>query len=297
MNLKVVAFNVLAPCWASPQYYPASSVSKLDRVYRRGKIIELLKQSVSSGASIIALQEVQIDEYQYFYDALKSLFVGSLSLHDDDYWSSWITSDPPFGKNGNALFLRKDVFTNIQFIDKPLTDDGNHCVYATAQDKLKVRNFRIASIHLDSDNSNKRNNELTSIFSAMPIQANTVDIVAGDFNAALSSGNLSNLMRQYSFYNALDVAGIAEQTHPFTSSYNRNTNWGPIDNIAYRNAAIGGKSSVSNDGMPSIDNGVIDFNVWKLYPSGATYEAERINKNFDNCGSDHFPVTSTLFIK
>jgi len=296
-NVKVISFNVLAPCWASPQYYPASSVSKLPKGYRRGRIINFLKQAVSSGASIIALQEVQLEEYPYFYDELKSLFAGSLSLHDDNYWSSWITSDPPFGRNGNALFLRKDIFTNLQFTDKPLTNDGNHCVYATAQDILTKHNFRIASIHLDADNSNKRNNELNAIFSAMPPLVNTVDIVAGDFNAALSSGNLSNLMRQHSFYNALDVAGIPEQTHPFTTSYNRNTNWGPIDHIAYRNAAIGGKIAVSNDGMPAIDNGVMDFNVWKLYPSGATYEAERINKNFDNCGSDHFPVTSTLFIK
>ena len=296
-NIKVLTFNVLAPCWASPQYYPASSLPKLERVYRRNRIIAFLNQAVSSGVGIIALQEVQIDEYPYYYSALKTLFEGFNSYHDDQYWSSWITTDPPFARNGNALFLRRDLFANWQFSDKALSDGGNHCVYATAQDKILGRNFRIASIHLDSDNSSRRNNELTALFSSLPVQSNTVDIVAGDFNAALSSGNLSNLMKQHAFYNALDVANIAEQTHPFTTSYNRNTNWGPIDHIAYRNASIGGRISATNDGMPTIDNGVVDFNVWKTYPSGATYEAERINKNFDNCGSDHFPVVSTLFIK
>lgn len=296
-NIKVLTFNVLAPCWASPQYYPASSLSKLEKTYRRARIISFLNQAVASGVAVIALQEVQIDEYPYYYNALKTLFEGFMSFHDDQYWTSWITADPPFARNGNALFLRRDLFTNWQFFDKPLTDDGNHCVYATAQDKLLGRNFRIASIHLDSDNSNRRNNELTALFALLPAQSNAVDIVAGDFNAALSSGNLSNLIKQNAFFNALDVANIAEQTHPFTTSYNRNTNWGPIDHIAFRNANIRGRVSASNDGMPAIDNGVVDFNVWKTYPSGATYEAERINKNFDNCGSDHFPVVSTLFIK
>jgi endonuclease/exonuclease/phosphatase family metal-dependent hydrolase len=297
LNLKVVTFNVLAPCWASPTYYPAGSVSKLERIYRRNRIISFLNQSISSGAAVIALQEVQIDEYPFFYEALKTLYEGSISFHNDSYWASWITPDPPFARNGNALFLRKDIFTNVQFSDKPLSDDGNHCVYATAQSRSNAQNFRIASIHLDADNSSRRNNELSALFAILPYQAATVDIVAGDFNAALSSGNLSNLMRQHSFYNALDVAGIPEQTHPFTTSYNRNTNWGPIDHIAYRNASIGGKVSATNDGMPTIDNGVIDFNVWKQFPSGATFESNRISKNFDNCGSDHFPVISTLMVK
>lgn len=297
LNLKVLTFNVLAPCWASPTYYPAGSVSKLERMYRRNRIISFLNQAVASGVAVIALQEVQIDEYPFFYDALKTLFEGSMSFHNDSYWSSWITADPPFARNGNALFLRKDIFTNIQFSDKPLSDDGNHCVYATAQNKVNAMKFRIASMHLDADNSSRRNNELSALFGILPNQVNTVDIVAGDFNAALSSGNLSNLMRQNAFFNALDVAGIAEQTHPFTTSYNRNTNWGPIDHIAYRSAAIAGKASPTNDGMPTIDNGVVDFNVWKQYPSGATYETERISKNFDNCGSDHFPVIATLMVK
>jgi len=297
LNLKVVTFNVLAPCWASPAYYPARSVSKLEKTYRRNRIISFLNQAVSSGAAVIALQEVQIDEYPFFSEALKTLFEGSMSFHKDSYWASWITPDPPFARNGNALFLRKGIFTNIQFSDKALTDDGNHCVYATAQNRLNAKNFRIASIHLDADNSSRRNNELNAMFELLPYQASTVDIVAGDFNAALSSGNLSNLMRQYSFYNALDVVGIPEQTHPFTTSYNSNTNWGPIDHITFRNAIIGGKVSASNDGMPTLDNGVIDFSVWKQFPSGATFESDRISKNFDNCGSDHFPVTSTLIIK
>lgn len=297
LNLKVLTFNVLAPCWASPTYYPAGAVSKLDRIYRRNRIVPFLNQAVSSGAAVIALQEVQIDEYPFFYEALKTLYEGSVSYHKDSYWSSWITTDPPFARNGNALFLRKDIFTNIQFSDRQLTLDGNHCVFATAKNSVNAQNFRIASIHLDADNSSRRSNELNALFAMLPYQASTVDIVAGDFNAALSNGNLSNLMRQYSFFNALDVAGIPEQTHPFTTSYNRNSNWGPIDHIAYRNATIGGKVSATNDGMPTIDNGVVDFNVWRLHPSGATFESNRISKNFDNCGSDHFPVVSTLMVK
>lgn len=296
-KIKVATFNVLAPCWASPKYYPVSSLPKLDRVYRRARIISFINQAVASGVSVIALQEVQIDEYPFFYDALKRNFEGGISLHDDNYWSTWITTNPPFARNGNALFLRKDVFDQITFSDRALSNEGNHCVLATARERTTLRNLRIASIHLDSDNSSRRNNELTALLGLLPPVANTVDIVAGDYNAALSSGNLSNLMKTSNFLNALDVLGIAEQTHPFTTSYNRNTNWGPIDHIAYRNTAVTGKSSVTNDGSPAIENGVVDFNVWKLYPSGSTFEARRIDKNFDNCGSDHFPVFASFLIK
>mmetsp|Transcript_18558 Transcript_18558/g.26319 ORF Transcript_18558/g.26319 Transcript_18558/m.26319 type:complete len:326 (+) Transcript_18558:95-1072(+) len=296
-NITVVSFNVLAPCWASSTYYPASSVSKLDRVYRRGRIINYLNQAVASGASVIALQEVQIDEYPYFLNALKASFDGNYSLHDDNYWASWITTDPPFARNGNALFLKRDVFDQITFSDRALSNEGNHCVLATAREKTTLRSLRIASVHLDSDNSSRRNNELTSLMNQLPAQANVIDILAGDYNAALSSGNLANVIKVNNFLNALDVLGIAEQTHPFTSSYNRNTNWGPIDHIAYRNCKVTGNASVSNDGSPVIENGVVDFSVWKLYPSGSTYEAQRISQNFDNCGSDHFPVKATLLIQ
>lgn len=295
-NIKVVTLNVLAPCWASPTEYPAACQPKLDRVFRRDKIIGFLTQVMNAGAGIIALQEVQIDEYPYFYNAVKSLYEGSLSLHDDNYWSSYITIDPPFARNGNALFLRKELFQNITFLDKPLTNDGNHCVYATAQIKATGSNVRLASVHLDTDNAN-RDNELSAIFNFLPNQLQYTDIIAGDFNASASSGSLSNLIKQNSFLNALDVEGIEEQTHPFTVSYNRNTIWGPIDHVLFRNASVTGKATTANDGMPTVDNGVIDFSVWKQYPSGATYEAQRINKNFDNCGADHFPVIATLSIK
>jgi len=208
-----------------------------------------------------------------------------------------ITIGPVVLRINISLNLDLTKSTSTPTFWQPLSIDGNHCVIATAREKSTQRSLRIASIHLDSDNSGRRNNELSALLSLVPAESNTVDIIAGDFNAALSSGNLSNLIRSNNFLNALDVLGIQEQTPPFTSSYNRNTNWGPIDHITFRNASITGKSSVSNDGSPAIDNGVVDFNVWKTYPSGSTYEAQRIDKNFENCGSDHFPVFASILIK
>ena len=109
-SINVITFNILAPCWASPSYYPATTLSYLDRGYRRGQIINFLLSQPQ--ADVITLQEVTQIEFGFISNKLKN-YTGFMSFHAPTYWSNWITEDPPWEPNGNAIFLKKSRFKNI----------------------------------------------------------------------------------------------------------------------------------------------------------------------------------------
>jgi mRNA deadenylase 3'-5' endonuclease subunit Ccr4 len=68
-EIRVVAFNVLAPSWAYPGLYPAAAAPFLDRVLRRGHIIDFMRSRAAS-TDIFALQETTTAEFAYFKAAM-----------------------------------------------------------------------------------------------------------------------------------------------------------------------------------------------------------------------------------
>lgn len=277
-QIRVISFNVLSPCWAHPSYYPASSALLLNRVSRRDAIINFLKSNQSS-VDVIALQEVAQVEFNYFKDALKQTYVGFQANHDPNYWSSWITVNPAWELNGNAIFVKKDIFSNVVFRDFPASLSGNHAALFTGSIKNAVgKNVRIASVHLDSDYPYNRNRELNAVLDLWPAASNTVDIIAGDFNTESDATNIQADIRRANYYDVLEVLGAAKQTHPWDSKYYGADNWGIIDHIISRNTS-------------PLDGRVNDFNLFQLYPNN---EEMRINKNLQLSGSDHFPIIGTV---
>lgn len=277
-QLKVITFNILAPCWASPSYYPASASIYLDRVYRRTKIINFLKSRPT--ADIISLQEVTVVEYGYIRDALKKDYISFQSLHDPTYWSNWITENPPWESNGNAVFLKKSRFTNINFQDIALTDDGNHAVYIQATDINTNKKIRIAGIHLDSDRSYNRERELKALFALMLPLNDVMDVVAGDFNIDINYNNLQQDIVHNQFLNVLSELGVNQITSPYSSTYYAHAKFGVIDNIIVRN------------GLP-IDGNVNSNGLFELYPDPKD-EDPRVTANMQITGSDHFSVEGTV---
>lgn len=277
-QIKVLTFNILAPCWASPDYYPATAGAYLDRVYRRGKIINFLKSKPT--VDVISLQEVTQVEYGFIKDALKKDYISFQSLHSPTYWTDWITANPPWEPNGNAVFLKKSRFTGIVFQDIALSDSGNHAVYAQAKDVNTNKKVRIAGIHLDSDHSYNRERELKALFAIMTPLAGVTDIVAGDFNIDISYTSLQQDIVKANFINVLAALGINEVTSPYSSTYYAHAKFGVIDNIIVRNGQ-------------ALDGAVISNGLFQLYPATKD-EDPRVTLNMQITGSDHFAVEGTL---
>lgn len=277
-QIKIVNFNILAPCWASPDYYPASAGPYLDRVYRRAKIINFLNSRPT--ADVIALQEVTTQEFGFIKNALKKNYVAYQSLHSPSYWSNWITENPPWEPNGNALLIKKSRFSSVVFQDVALSDSGNHASYITAVDNNTNRKVRLVSIHLDSDYPYNREREFSALLALMPERSDTTDIIAGDFNTELGNTNLQQNIVKAHFKNVLSALGIFDVTSPYSSTYYGHAVFGVIDNILVRN------------GQP-LDGMVVNNGLFQLYPNTKDEDA-RVTANMQITGSDHFAVEATV---
>lgn len=288
VQIKTVAFNVLAPCWASPAYYPAQCAASLDANARRSLVIQTLKAMPE--VDFYTLQETQIDQNPLLHAGLGTRSYSYFAAyHDDNYWSSWITADPPFARNGVALAVNNAKYDTCRFSALPL-GTGNQAVVAICRHKTLNRFVRIASVHLDSDYSGRRGKEARALadwFTAS--SGNYIDIIAGDFNADTNSGVIQQRIMAAGFKDVLREVGIAENTHPWTSSYNGNSMYGNIDHVVARGRGVtytGGR--------------VYHNNLWSTYPvlagSGEPNESMRICANLQLTGSDHFPVHGTISV-
>lgn len=274
--VSVMTFNVLAPIWAAPIYYPSTlDAALLGQQYRRARITALL-QSAAPTTDAFCLQEVQASEFTAFAAALGTKFEGAMSANAPTYWSNWLTPGLPWQPNGTAIFVKRATLTKTSLRDIALTTDGNHAVLFEGSLRATGRRVRIGSVHLDSDRGNNRVAEANALVAALPAVRGSLDIVCGDFNEDAATGSVSGLLAHEGYSDVLASLGNRESTHPWTSTYNRATMWGIIDHIVER-----GGTPMAGD--------VLDGGVWSI-----SDEVARIEQNLRNVGSDHFPVTGTV---
>lgn len=275
-RLSVVSFNVLAPVWAAPQWYPAEmDASLLDAGYRRVRIAAFLASRAPT-TDVFCLQEVQESELPAFLDALGGEFTGVMAHNDPAWWSNWLVPEIPWAPNGTAVIVRRRAFSGLAFRDLALSGDGNHAALLEAVHRATGRRLRAASIHLDSDVQANRLREARSLVDQLPAAAGTTDIVCGAVNEDAVTGAVSNVLEPAGFADALAAVGNREPTHPWSSTYNGAPRWAIIDHVVVR-----GARPLSGD--------VLDFGAWTIAD-----EVPRIEANFRNTGSDHFPITSTV---
>ena len=271
-QLGMVTFNVLAPVWAAPDWYPPDmDMSLLDAGYRRARITSFLS-SRAANTDIFCLQEVQESEFPAFLAALGGGFTGAMSHNDRDWWSNWVVPEIPWAPNGTAIIVRRQAFSNLAVRDVPLSGDGNHGEIVEGVHRATGRRFRAASIHLDSDVEANRGREARALMAELPPAGGTTDVVCGDFNEDAVTGTAGGVMRRAGFVDVLDAVGNREPTHPWSSSYNGATRWAIIDHLIVR-----GARPESGD--------VLDFGALSIAD-----ELTRIEANFRTTGSDHFPV-------
>lgn len=271
-TVGLLTFNVLAPVWASPVWYPdGMDATLLDAATRRARIGALLAAHADQ-TDVACLQEVQESEFPSMLAALGGGFTGAMSHNDRDWWSNWVVPEIPWAPNGTALVVRRQAFSGVAVRDVPLTGDGNHAVLMTGVHRATGRPVRAISVHLDSDIQANRTREAREVARLLPPAAGTADIVCGDLNEDSITGAAGNVLQRAGFADVLASVGIREPTHPWSSTYNGATRWAIIDHLLVRGAA-----PVSGD--------VLDFGVWAIED-----EVARIEANFVNTGSDHFPV-------
>src|SRR5918996_1983834 len=125
-ELSMVTFNVLAPIWAAPVWYPPEmDPALLDADYRRERITAVLS-SRAADTDIFCLQEVQESELPAFLAAVGQGFTGVMAHNDRDWWSNWLVPELPLAPQGTAIIVRRQAFSNLMFRDVPLSGDGNH---------------------------------------------------------------------------------------------------------------------------------------------------------------------------
>jgi endonuclease/exonuclease/phosphatase family metal-dependent hydrolase len=274
--LNVITFNVLAPQWAAPVWYPERmDASLLDREFRRARITAFLRQ-VRDRTDVFCLQEVAESEFPHLLAALGPAFEGLMARNARDYWSSWIVPGLPWEPNGPAIVVRTSRLADRRFHDHALSDSGNHGALLEARDALSGAPVRLWSIHLDSDSNANRRRELGAALALTPAYPGYRDVICGDINEDTVTGTAAGLFKRDGFIDALATLGNREATHPFSSSYNNSARWAIIDHILVRNAT-------------PVAGNVFDFGTWMIGE-----QVSRIEENFRQCGSDHFPVGATI---
>jgi endonuclease/exonuclease/phosphatase family metal-dependent hydrolase len=274
-TLRVVAFNVLAPPWADPAYYPTTAAHLLDRTYRRGRIIRFLRSQATT-TDVFALQETTPTELAAFAAAMPG-FTAFQANHRPDYWSNWITPANPWEPNGVALLVKTRRFTSVSFRDVALTTDGNHAAMMTARSATTGLPVRAISVHFDADSARNRQREFEAALAHLPPLAGAFDVVAGDFNTDTDTGNFHIALAKAGFADVLGALGLATYTSPWTDTYYAHGQWGVMDHIIVRGAS------------PTA-GAVFNFDQFVKYPDD---QDARIVQNFIDCGSDHYPVAAT----
>jgi endonuclease/exonuclease/phosphatase family metal-dependent hydrolase len=277
--IDVVSFNVLAPIWAGPQWYPDDlDPAVLDADGRREAVVSYLR-GVRDDADLVCLQEVQESEFGAYSAALGAAFEGAMADNDPNFWADWLT-DVAWQPNGTAVFVRSTAITldDDGIRDVPLAGTGNHAAVAIGEMSDSGAPVRIASVHLDSDSQVNRLREVDSLFDEMPAETGSTDIVCGDINEGTSIGALQGRFGRAGFVDVLAADGTEEPTHPFRDSYNRSPRWGVIDHVLVR------------DGHP-VSGRVVDGGVWTIEDN-----TERIAEALRLFGSDHFPIEATVAV-
>jgi len=290
-NVKIAAFNVLAPCWASPSYYPTTCAPLLAPWQTRINRCTTFVKKTFLDVDVITFQETEATINPTLAAALGNGFQVYHAFHDDDYWSKWVTTDPPFARNGVSIGVSKTKYDQMSFKDIAL-GTGCHAGVVTCRHITVNRWFRFVSCHFDSDSGGRRGKEAQTLVETLDADKTRpyVDVIAGDLNADSKVGVIKSRITDNGFLDVLRAMGIEENTSPYSTSSNGNSMWGNIDHIMVR-----------GERFNAVAAKIHSFNLWTTFPvlggqPGIENENLRITKNMELTGSDHFAVEGVFSV-
>ncbi len=177
MTFRVVSWNVLAAPWALPQWYPKQMDARLlDRVDRRELVAAALR---GLQPDVCCLQEVtppDLDVMLTAFDRPESHFVS----HGQELWANWGSAEVPWEPNGTAVIWNADRFDVIARSHVELGPHGNFAAVVDLRDGSLDRTQRVVSVHLDSDDADRRRSEIPRLLAACADPP--VVVIAGDYN-------------------------------------------------------------------------------------------------------------------
>ena len=274
-TISIITFNILAHVFSSPAWYPEGiNINLLDREMRLASTSKFIK-GMMLVTSIFCLQEVNKTEYNKLVEILGSDFYSHIVYHDKTYWSEWIIGPREYEPHGNALFIKKSEFKNVEFNGLSLLT-GNYsatcsCVHIQSRKKIRLINVHFNTSLVDQNDCNDagRYTEINALLNQIPDpDERTVDLIVGDMNC-----NPSDTFWKQGFSNALISIGQIGHTYPSTPS---SADFNMIDHIMCRNAT------------PFYGH-IFDFGIMN-----ETDETVRIEECLKICGSDHFPVKAMI---
>ena len=231
-QLAVVAFNVLAPVWASPVWYPEElDPALLDAAVRRERIAAFLAAPGARRRTSSACRRCRSPSSPRSSRRSATGSTGAMALQRSRLVVELGRARDPVGAERH----RRD--RPAQRV--PLDRVPRHRAVRRRQPRARssrastgrrAARVRAASVHLDSDKQANRKREARSLDRAAPGAARGRPTwSAATSTRTPSRAPASGVFERAGFTDALAAVGNREPTHPWSSSYNGAPRWGIID--------------------------------------------------------------------
>ena len=165
VKMRVCSWNILAPVWADPSYYPAICVPHLQKDVRR-RLIAKHMQAID--ADVLLLTEVEEAELVAIreIDDIDATYDFHFMPFPETYWSNWLTdrTDNKPVPNGICIALRKGLFVDVEANQVLLDPDdiknvptysrGDHALVVSCRPhaiEAQGKKFVFVCSHLDAD--------------------------------------------------------------------------------------------------------------------------------------------------
>jgi len=284
-KLHIGSWNVLAPSWASPDYYPRRAHPHLFPHESRIERVARFVLTNLGKADVVCFQETQCDLDRKFAFLLSERYQYFPVYHDDGYWSKWVTEDRPFLRNGVAVALRRSAFDHITSMDLSL-GTGNHAAVVIARHIELDQWFRIASVHFELDDEDIRNAEVEALArffrpgTSAALRPHYIDVIAGDFNCDLDYEVMMTQFIDRGFSDAHRELDMAQPTHPEGEGDD------VIDHILIR-----------GENVEVVTAQTHGADIIKSHPERTVeHKDNRIARCLEYNGSDHFAIDTIVRI-
>ncbi len=275
MTVRVLSWNVLAAPWASAEWYPdGMDAEVLDRATRIERIAD---QIVAAAADVVCLQEATEVELAHLVES--SNFACHFASMDEHFWLNWLGADSTWEPNGTAVLWDHRRFDAAARGTESLGEHGNVATWVDLRDRASNVQVRIVSLHLDSDDPDRRRAEIPALLAAcfgVPIV-----VIAGDYNEdTVTSGSdrprIGDAFFDEGFVDVFEQLDRRAPTHPYARPGDSWEMLATIDHVLVR-------------GLTAIDARVIDAGVWSIDGPHA-----RMEECLRSTGSDHLALVVEL---
>ncbi len=272
MTLRIVSWNVLAAPWALPQWYPKQMDAEvLDRGRRRELVAEAVRRLRPDLCCLQEVTPVDLETTLAAFDRCASHFVSE----GRELWSNWGSVEVPWEPNGTAVVWNDERFDEIARDQIELGPHGNFAAIVDLADRATSRMLRVVSVHLDSDDADRRRREIPRLLAAGADQP--IVVIAGDYNEdTITSGSdrprIGDAFFDVGLVDVFELLDRRAPTHPYARPGDDWEALATIDHVLVR-------------GLTPSSARVVDAGIWAIDGPDA-----RMEECLRRTGSDHLAL-------